>query len=321
MTTNDLTKVSLVIPVRNEVDSIEALILSILRQSYQPDEIIIVDNGSTDKTVEVARQAVSDDSRFIVIESTPASPGKGRNIGIAMAKHQLIGLTDAGIKLDEHWLEELLRSLQTDNTLDIVYGNFSPLVKNLFEKCASISYVPPVFSNSIRGRSVASMLLRKRVWEVVGGFPDMRAAEDLYFMEKAEKLGFKTGTAPKAMVFWQLRPDISSTFKKFVLYSKHNVWAGRAWDWHYGIARQYLILVPFVLLAIFHSFWWVMIFPLWLFARAAKRIASHKFELGASDFFNPLVIAGVCILILTIDAATFIGWLQALLTKNDDNAS
>ena len=50
--------------------------------------------------------------------------------------------------------------------------------------------------------------------------------------------GFRIGWAPKAMVHWQLRPNLKETFRKFVLYSKHNVLAGRQRYWHYGIVRQ-----------------------------------------------------------------------------------
>jgi hypothetical protein len=143
----------------------------------------------------------------------------------------------------------------------------------------------------------------------------MRAAEDLKFIEDVEAAGFRVAFAPKAMVQWQLRPDVASTFQKFALYSKHNVWAGRQWDWHYGVAKQYLLIVPFVVLAIFHSWWWLLGILLWLSARTAKRILAHRYEFGIATLFNPLVFFGVAGLILVIDAATFLGWGQALMSK------
>ena len=300
---------SLIIPIRNEEASIENLIDSIGRQTMPPDEVVLVDGGSTDSTVEMVERLAAGKASIKLVKTDGATPGKGRNLGVEAARNQWIAFTDAGIKLEENWLEELVKAA---DGADIVYGEVSPVVDNLFEKCAVLSYVPPQRPNGIRTRFIASSLINKKVWEVVGGFPDLRAAEDLMFMEQAEAKGFKIALAPKAMAHWSLRPDLASTFQKFVLYSKHNVWAGRQWDWHYGVLKQYLLLVPFLLLAAFHSWWWLAAFPLWLLARTAKRILMHRYEYGLAALFNPLLVGGVAFLVLVIDVATFVGWAQAL---------
>ncbi|MBC7900080.1 MAG: glycosyltransferase [Saprospiraceae bacterium] len=324
-------KISLVIPIRDEEESIENLLESINRQTYQPDEVVLVDGGSTDKTVEIVERMAAGNSKIKLIKTDEATPGKARNIGIENAANDWIALTDAGIKLEPDWLAELVIAASSipprqrkaaaspdqggELDADIVYGNFSPVNGNFFEKCAAISYVPSQKAVGIRGKIIASCLLRKGVWEAVGGFPDLRAAEDLIFMEKAEKQDFKIAIAPKAMVFWSLQPALSSTFAKFVLYSKHNVWAGRQWDWHYGVLKQYLILLPFLIMAAVHSLWWLAAIPLWLLARTAKRILAHRYEFGMGILFNPLIVFGVAGLILVIDTATFAGWFQAVLYK------
>ncbi len=84
-------------------------------------------------------------------------------------------------------------------------------------------------------------MLRRDVWRAVGGFPDLRVSEDLIFMERVEARGFKIGYAPMATAWWQMQPSLKRTFQKFVLYSRHNVWAGRQHDWQYGLARQYIV--------------------------------------------------------------------------------
>jgi glycosyltransferase involved in cell wall biosynthesis len=336
--------VSLVIPVRNEEESIEDLIESICRQTRQPDEIVFVDGGSTDGTVKLVeklmrqraeagshgeRESVTGNREpfrtssggasevfpiLRLIKTDGATPGKGRNIGIKAASHEWIALTDAGIRLEKGWLENLIE-VGSQTGADVVYGNLSPVINNFFEKCATITYVAPRKPGAIRCKFIASALINKRVSEAVGGFPDLRAAEDLMFMEAVEAAGFHTVTATQAMVHWQLGPNLTSTFRKFTLYSKHNVWAGRQWDWHHGVVRQYLFLVLFLVLAFLHSLWWLLGIPLWLFARTTKRILAHRFEFGAATLFNPLVFFGVAGLILVIDAATFVGWGQALMSQ------
>lgn len=308
-------QISLVIPIKNEEESLENLCLSINRQTRQPDEIILVDGGSTDKTVEIARKIAASQTEFKLVETPQASPGKGRNIGVENARFEWIAFTDAGIKLENDWLEKLVEKAVEDTGIDIVHGNYAPVVSNYFEKIAMLVYVPAQTANSIRGKSIASYLMRKKVWAAVGGFPDLRAAEDLMFMEVAEKQNFKFAFAPDALVHWQLRPNLSSTFRKFMLYSKYNVWAGRQWDWHYGVLKQYLVLVPILFLTLFHSWWWLAIAVLWLFARTAKRISPHRCEFGLPTLFNPLIFSGAAFLILVVDAATFVGWGQAILER------
>jgi glycosyltransferase involved in cell wall biosynthesis len=308
-------RISLIIPVKNEAESLDLLISSINSQTYAPDEIVLVDGGSTDGTVSLAGKLTAGDDRFRVVETGDATPGRGRNIGAENAGNKWIAFTDAGIKLENAWLEKLVETLAGNPEAVVIYGNYAPVIDTFFEKCAVFAYVSPQRANGIRGKFIASALLKKEVWQKVGGFPDSRAAEDLMFMDEIERRGFNTAYAPEAMVYWQLRPDFSSTFRKFVLYSKHNVWVKRQWQWHYGIARQYLLLLPFVLLALLHSFWWLSAIVGWLFARTAKRILIHRYEFGWTAIVNPFLFPVIMFLIILIDLATFAGWIQAVIQK------
>lgn len=313
---NQYPDVSLVIPVFNEGQSIKELIDSIRAQSFQPAEVILVDGGSTDDTIEQIRQLTAKDQYFQVVEAGRAMPGKGRNIGAAKASFEWIAFTDAGIKLQQDWLENLIKKAAENPQASIIYGNYAPLVNTFFEKCATITYVSPALPGKIRGKFIASSLVKKTAWKETGGFPDWRAAEDLVFMEKAEQLGFKTAEAPEAMVCWQLRPDLRSTYQRFELYSKYNVWAGRQAFWHYGVARQYAFLLLPLLLGIFHSGYWFLLIPAWMLARTAKRILLHRHEFGWKPLFNPALFFMVTLITWVIDAATFSGWLKALFHKN-----
>lgn len=304
-------KISLVIPIRNESESIRKLIESIEIQTLPPDEIIIVDGGSVDDTRQIVKSLIDGKARYKLIETEDATPGRGRNIGIEQAKNEWIALTDAGIFLDENWLKNLAATLAENPSADLVYGNFEPSINSLFEKCAAITYVPSRKKDSIRGNFIASSLMKKSLWEKVDGFPDFRAAEDLTFMEEVIKNNFHTVTAPKALVHWQIQSDLLSTFHKFVLYSKHNVIAAREWDWHYGLLKQYLFLLPFLILAIWHSYWWWLVIVLWIIARVIKRISSNYYQFGLTPLYNPIQFFTIVIIIISIDIATLIGWIQA----------
>src|SRR5437879_4258614 len=132
---NFSSRVSLVVPVRNEESSVPSLIKSICAPTRPPDEIILVDGGSTDRTVAIARELTAADARFRVLEAGEATPGRGRNVGIAAASCEWIALTDAGIRLEPGWLEHLTVVVRQDPSVDIVYGNFEPLTGSFFERC------------------------------------------------------------------------------------------------------------------------------------------------------------------------------------------
>jgi glycosyltransferase involved in cell wall biosynthesis len=292
------------------------LLASIRGQTRPPDEVIFVDGGSTDRTVELLRAGSGGEERFLVIEAGQATPGRGRNVGAARAAHEWLAFTDAGIRLEPRWLEGLVEAAGGEPAPDVVYGNFEPEADTFFERWAALAYVPPKEprpGGRMRGPSTASMLMRKSLWQRVGGFPDLRAAEDLIFFEGVRRADAVVAWAPEATAWWRLQPTAGRTFRKFALYSKHNVWAGRQRFWHYGVAKQYALVLPSIPLAAAHSSWWLLAPPAWLLARAAKSVWRRREARPLWWALNPTRLLGVAAVLLTVDAATFAGWAQAAL--------
>ena len=306
-------KISLVVPVKNEAASIHRLLDSLSAQTRQPDEVIFVDGGSTDNTPELIESWARTCAAAVrVIRVAEATPGKGRNIGIEAARFEWVALTDAGIRLEPDWLAQLAAVAATGAV--VIYGNYEPVTDNFFEHCAALAYVPPKQMRAdelMRGPSIASAMLQRLVWVQTGGFPDLRAAEDLIFMERLRELGCQIGWASRATVWWQLQPTFRSTFRKFVLYSRHNVRAGWQRYWHYGVARQYAVGLVGVALALLLSPWWLLLLLLGGLARAAKSIWTRRENHGFIWLLNPVQLVGVAFILLTIDVAMFLGWWQA----------
>ncbi|HEV3468932.1 MAG TPA: glycosyltransferase [Pyrinomonadaceae bacterium] len=310
--------VSVVVPVRNEEKSLPALVASLRAQTFPPAEVLIVDGGSTDATVEVARRLAGGDERFRIIEAGAATPGRGRNVGTAAARSEWVAYTDAGIRVEPTWLERLVREVERDPSLEVVYGNYEVQAETPFARAAAIAYAAPKQERPggrMRGPFIASSMVRREVWRRVGGFPDLRAAEDLMFMERVEAEGCRTGWSPRATVWWQLQPTLARTYARFALYSKHNVWAGRQRHWHYGVARHYAAALLFLALALAHSAWWLAVPALGLGGRAARSVWRHREGRGLRWALNPARLLYVAAITLAIDLATFTGWAQALLSR------
>lgn len=314
-------KVSVVVPVRDEEESIRELLDSLLAQTRPPDEIVIADGGSLDATPQIIEEYIRSGAPVRLIRADASLPGRGRNLGAAQASFEWLAFTDAGIRVGNKWLEALTAKVKQDDSIDVVYGFFQPVTDTFFTECAAISYVsPPVPYEGmlIRPRSIASALLRREAWQAVNGFPeDLRSGEDLVFMDRLEQAGYRSVFEPRAQVYWKLKPTLGSTFKRFLVYSRNNIRAGRFREWQATILMRYAVLAVLFVVAFVVEPAWVW-FPIaaWLLllvARAIVSIRRNRICYPASFLRNVLRGAMVMSLLAVLDAAAIIGCIQWLL--------
>ena len=314
-------KVSVVVPVRDEEHSIRELLDSLLAQTRPPDEIVIADGGSIDATPQIIEDYVRRGAPVRLIRAGPALPGRGRNLGAAQASFEWLAFTDAGIRLANNWLEALVAKAEANDSIDVVYGSYEPVTDSFFKQCAAIAYVPPPMLHDgvlIRPRSIASALLRREAWRAVNGFPeDLRSAEDLLFMNRLEHAGYHIAYEPRAQVYWDLRPTLWSTFKRFLLYSRNNIRAGLFRQWQSTILFRYGALAVLLIVAlIVQPSWAWFVVAAWLLllgARAAVSIRRNRNSYPASLLQNFLRGAMVMSLLAVLDAAAILGSIQWLL--------
>src|SRR3989304_9805421 len=107
-----MTKVSLIIPARNEEDSVKETLESVFNQTKRPAEIIVADGCSTDRTVELIRSFARRGIPIEIVPNEKILPGAGRNAAIEKARYKPIAATDFGVLLDAHWLEEIIRPFE-----------------------------------------------------------------------------------------------------------------------------------------------------------------------------------------------------------------
>jgi len=314
-------KVSVVIPVRDEENSIRELLDSLLQQTRPPDEIVIADGGSVDATPQIIEEYIRKGAPVRLIRAGVALPGRGRNLGAAQASFEWLAFTDAGIRLSKDWLEALIARAEEDNSIDVVYGWWQPVTDTFFKQCAAIAYVsPPTLHDGVlvRPRSIASTLLRRQAWQAVNGFPeDLRSAEDLLFMDRLESAGYRFVFEPRAQVCWELRPTLLATFKRFLVYSRNNIRAGLFRQWQATILMRYGVLAILLLAALIIEPSWAW-FPIaaWLFmlaARAVIAIRRNRVCYPASFLQNTARGAMVMSLLTVLDAAAILGSIQWLL--------
>jgi len=309
--------ISVVVPVRNEVQSIGPLLDSVRVQTRPPDEVVICDGGSTDGTVEVV-EGYTRRMPVRVLLVGPALPGRARNLGIQAARHDLIALTDAGIRLDPHWLESLIAPFETPSPPDVVYGRFEPIMESFRQRCIALAFVPPWDPRSgLRTPSLASMAMDRRVWADLGGFrEDLRSAEDLLFIRAISKAGFSVGYAPDAVAFWDPPRNFVGAFRRFATYSASNIRAGLAREWQLPLLRVYLLTALLTATIVWTPLGGLApVAAIW--GRAAKRAVR---EMGILALFNIRVIVGVMAALAVIDLATFWGCWRWVATDGISKA-
>ncbi len=316
----DLDAVSLVIPIRDEEDAIPQLFSSILAQSRHPDEVLFVDCGSIDGSHELLLQLTGGYSHFRVLEIGPAFPGIGRNRGISAASHEWIALTDAGCLPDPDWLEQLVATALEVPSSELIAGNYEVLIGGRTSRFFWPQVVPAKRSigpQSIRAPFIASFLLTRRIWAQAGGFPDLRAAEDLLFIERASRVAASAAWAwsPAATVRWEPPSDYVRLFRRTRLYSQVNVQAGLQRRWHYGLLRNYVILGLLGLIALLRSPK-VPMLPVSAFAlRIGIVLGRHRKDLPIQSLIAPRLFLGTAIGVLVSDLATFLGWLDYFVAR------
>lgn len=197
---NDKPTVSVIIPVHNGERFLAEAIQSVLDQTLPPDEIIVVDDGSTDNTARVITAFVQvAPTRMRAIYQVNQGPSVARNAGVASAVGDLLAFLDA----DDLWLPaKLARQVQILHErprLGYVGCHLQPQLISRQEWPAIFCRAywesePPTFTSS-------ALLIRRSVWERVGSFDTNRKlGEDLDWVMRARDLDIEAAAATEALL-------------------------------------------------------------------------------------------------------------------------
>jgi len=261
--------VSVIATVKNEAPTVHRLLDSLAAQTSPPDEVIIVDGGSTDGTVEVLEEYAARGILPLKVLSRPGTNiSQGRNTAIAEASGEIIASTDAGVRLSPNWLEELTKPFESPNPPDVVSGFFLPDPQTVFETAMSATVLPVLAEIDLERHfrrffpSSRSIAFKKQTWEKVGGYPPwLDYSEDLFFDQKLLDVGFRFAFAPTALVHFRPRSSLKSFWIQYFQYARGDGKACLLRGRHLTRYLTYFLIVPLVAVLGFlhHPLWWLLL--------------------------------------------------------------
>lgn len=202
--------ISVIIPVYNAEAYLAAAIDSVLAQAYEPLEIILVDDGSTDNSAGVARQ-FGDKVRYHF--QATGNAAAARNAGVKMSEGVLLTFLDADDRWTENKLCRQLETLEGDPDLDMVIGHVrqfhSPeLPEEIKQHIGMTADVMP-------GKHVGAMMIRRESFFKVGYFAtDWKLGEFLDWYARAAESGLKRVMLPDIVMERRLHKTSQGTYNR-----------------------------------------------------------------------------------------------------------
>ena len=231
-------KVSLVVTVRNEARTARSWVHDISKQTRPPDEIIILDGGSTDHTPEILLASGTEtDSPLKLIRLPSLSIGMRRNAGVRAASNRLIAMTDLGCSVAPDWLVNLVSPLETDGAVEMSAGWYHPVASSHLWRRAANELVPRIDSVDPLSflPATRSIAFTKEAWRRAGGFPEWLtyAGEDTYFALEMARTCRARAFFPEAKVGWHAPESLAGVWRKLVSWSagdgESGVYSRRYW--------------------------------------------------------------------------------------------
>ena len=192
---NNAIFVSIIVPVYNGGHQLDQCLSAMRRSLYANYELIVVDNGSTDDSVEIARKYGTD----IVYCPGPSGPGAARNAGVSQARGDIVFFVDADVVIYPQTLSRVVADFQASPDLAAVFGSYddSPSGQNF------LSQYKNLFHHYVhqQGNSVATTFwagcgaIRKEIFHKVGGFDQDKyphpSIEDIELGCRIYQLGYR----------------------------------------------------------------------------------------------------------------------------------
>jgi len=213
-------KVSIVILTKNAGENFRKVLSGISSQSFKSFEVIVIDSGSTDNTLEIAKQY---STRIINIRSEEFAHGKTRNLGARLANGKyVVYLTHDAIPKNKNWLYEIIRPLSNKRIAGVYSRQIPRKNEKILDKFFYLSLYPKKEilwqeKDNIQGNNIFSDVSSAIRKEVLIKYPfnnNIIVTEDYEWAQRVLKKGYKIFYNPKSEVIHSHSYNLSSLFRR-----------------------------------------------------------------------------------------------------------
>jgi len=282
---------SVIIPIFNRPGELRELLDSLTRQTYAPFEVLVIEDGSTEKADGVVAE-FADRLRIRYFFKPNSGQGFTRNYGFERAEGDYFVIFDSDALVPPHYFATANQYLQTAwldayGGPDAAHPDFTPV-----QKAISYSMTSPFTTGGIRGskknlggtyhpRSF-NMGLSRVVWEKVGGYKLSRMGEDIEFAIRIIENNFKTGLISDAFIYHKRRTSFGQFFRQTRFFGRARINIARYYPAELkavhafpALFTLFLVLVPVWALLSSALFWLsvgvLLLFSLLILIDATKK--------------------------------------------------
>jgi len=219
-------RVSVVVCAYNAADTLEDNLTSLEQLTYPDYEIILVNDGSRDRTGEIGRAH----PRVRVIDIPNGGLSAARNVGLAEATGDIVAYTDADTRVDRDWLTFLVQPFLTSDVVGSGGPNVVPADDPPIAQC--IARAPGGPTHVLLDDRIAehvpgcNMAFRREALLAIGGFNPiyLRAGDDVDVCWRLQGRGGKIGFASSALVWHHHRSSVKAYWRQQVGYGEGETW-------------------------------------------------------------------------------------------------
>lgn len=213
---------SIIIPVYNRPQEVDELLESLCHQTVKDFEVVVVEDGSTEKCDTVCEKYKGKLALSYFIKPN-SGPGPSRNYGAERSQGEYLIILDSDVIVPENYLKIIKEELEQQPSdafggPDRAHPSFTPI-----QKAINYSMTSFFTTGGIRGgkqkldkfypRSF-NLGIKKSVYEALGGFAPMRYGEDIDLSTRIFKGGYSCRLFPEAFVYHKRRVKFSSFFRQ-----------------------------------------------------------------------------------------------------------
>ncbi len=218
--------VSVVVCAHNAADTLDDCLTSLAALTYPQVEVLVVNDGSRDRTPAIARQH----GGVRVIDMPHGGLSAARNVGLAEARGEIVAYTDADVRVDPDWLTYLVQPLLHQDVAGVGGPNIVPQDDPWVAQC--VARTPGGPTHVLLDDRIAehvpgcNMAFRRDALLSIGGFNPvyLRAGDDVDLCWRLQASGLQIGFAGAALVWHHHRPSLTAFWRQQVGYGEAEAW-------------------------------------------------------------------------------------------------